>query len=193
MANPRAQFNEMVQIGDFNQQDYPEVRFTDGSWFATKRYRGKYFCSVQQTKAKAIDQVLSEMFDFRKSLNQHVNSVEPMEIDYCCSKQCFCVPDIQVDGVACNICRAFSYCKCNCKSYKIDYKSILYAMHGSYTVKHSQFIGKFYTVEVIAPYETSNTSGNFTLKSISSAIASRGFDLDEFVDQCIKEFLDHLP
>lgn len=37
--------------------------------------------------------------------------------NYCCPKKCFVIHD-QVDGLACSICYTFSYCQCNCKTFK---------------------------------------------------------------------------
>jgi hypothetical protein len=35
---------------------------------------------------------------------------------YCCKLECLQVPNCQVDGMACQKCRSYSYCRCNCKS-----------------------------------------------------------------------------
>lgn len=39
---------------------------------------------------------------------------------YCCSEKCFIEPKFDVDGIACRICECYGYCKCRCKSYKIE-------------------------------------------------------------------------
>lgn len=35
---------------------------------------------------------------------------------YCCVKRCFQIPDDQVDGQACNICKCYSFCQCRCRT-----------------------------------------------------------------------------
>lgn len=37
--------------------------------------------------------------------------------EYCCLRRCFGVPFVQVDGIACLKCKAFSYCCCKCVTY----------------------------------------------------------------------------
>lgn len=43
--------------------------------------------------------------------------------NYCCDKKCFPIVGDQVDGLACHICYTFSYCQCNCESFKSKQKS----------------------------------------------------------------------
>ncbi|UUV42150.1 MAG: polyprotein [Macrobrachium rosenbergii virus 7] len=41
---------------------------------------------------------------------------------YCCDLRCFERFGYEVDGIACDKCRAYSFCKCNCVSYMCDVK-----------------------------------------------------------------------
>jgi hypothetical protein len=40
------------------------------------------------------------------------------KVNYCCQKKCFPIKGDQVDGIACQICCSFSYCQCNCETFK---------------------------------------------------------------------------
>ena len=39
---------------------------------------------------------------------------------YCCEKKCFEEPRDQVDGLACFVCKSFSFCICRCETYKAE-------------------------------------------------------------------------
>lgn len=39
--------------------------------------------------------------------------------NFCCNKRCFVIPDCQVDGIACRVCRNYSYCICKCASFNV--------------------------------------------------------------------------
>ncbi len=37
---------------------------------------------------------------------------------YCCDRKCFIEPKSHVDGIACKKCECFSYCRCDCETFK---------------------------------------------------------------------------
>lgn len=37
---------------------------------------------------------------------------------FCCEKKCFQVVGDEVDGMACDRCRSFCYCKCRCQTFQ---------------------------------------------------------------------------
>lgn len=45
-----------------------------------------------------------------------------MEYNYCCKYKCFSTDFDHVDGMACNKCKYYGYCKCKCLSYKNSMK-----------------------------------------------------------------------
>lgn len=45
------------------------------------------------------------------------------KLNYCCQRKCFPIIGDQVDGMACNTCHTFSYCQCNCQTFKLNQSS----------------------------------------------------------------------
>ena len=59
------------------------------------------------------------MLKFQMLLQSCFDScTESMEEDqFCCSKKCFPIPQCQVDGMACKLCRGYGYCRCSCLTF----------------------------------------------------------------------------
>lgn len=43
---------------------------------------------------------------------------DEVERSFCCRRRCFRAPRTQVDGMACDKCHSFSYCRCLCETYR---------------------------------------------------------------------------
>lgn len=174
MANFRARFNELRQIGKVQPSWYPTCQFDAPLWTAISESPYGVFESSNSSKNPAIENVLS-------SLIQAVLK----DRSYCCKLECFESPETQVDGVACRVCRSYNYCKCRCKSHVIPQtiQENLLAQGGSYSITFLRELGmRLYEIRVF--YEDRTLVQRYVNDDSFRQIE---VNLNEFIAACIED------
>lgn len=72
-------------------------------------------------------------FEDTQFVSKHRLSLFKMD-KYCCDRKCFKRTETEVDGMACSKCENFSYCKCRCKSFRVEDPTLL--MFKMYKTRH---------------------------------------------------------
>ncbi len=115
--NNRAIFNHRKQAGEISAGLLPRLKSTALGWRAEvfAPHLTQRICATRDSKFAATEACLSLLYEYQEREAEIETSMH--EVHYCCPKQCFVAPSMQVDGVACWKCMCFSFCHCKCKSH----------------------------------------------------------------------------
>ena len=78
------------------------------------------FCSLKLNRWNAEDSPIADHERHSPSCPHLRSILDPnYKPRFCCDLNCFIEPRSHVEGVACNRCKCYNYCKCNCITYKM--------------------------------------------------------------------------
>jgi hypothetical protein len=170
----RAEFNRLCQIGKLTPADMPSVIQEGDKWISTKDFKQHKFEAINSKKIIAVDEVLDKyLAAFKRT--------------FCCDKLCFPRPSSQVDGLACNKCRSYGYCLCNCLTHvprKTTYEQ-LWTLDGEYTVTFRNK-GEICQVSVVIPSDNLLKTKQTIFKPISL------YDNEKRIKELIKDSIKTL-
>lgn len=76
------------------------------------------FCSIKIGYWTAEDDPIIEHERWSPSCPYVRQFLDPTyKIKFCCDSKCFMEPRMHVDGIACNRCKCYNYCKCYCATF----------------------------------------------------------------------------
>jgi len=79
------------------------------------------FCSLKVGRWNKDDSPIADHERFSPSCPHVRRLLDPnYKPRFCSALNCFIKPRSYIDGVACNRCKSFGYCKCNCATYKMQ-------------------------------------------------------------------------